>query len=183
MKSGILFIFLSILVGSVLGAIYRSVDDQGNVTFSDQPNGVSEAVELPPVMTYPAPSFPASSPPVSDKSDKKPAPGYENFAVVSPGQDQAFWDGAGNVQVKLSLSPGLRTDAGHRVVFYLDGQSGGEPDTTLEKIFRTVDRGQHTVSAAIVDAGGAVIIETEKVTFQLHRAAVPQPPPPPPKKK
>ncbi len=186
MKSSILFISLVISVSSAHATIYKSVDAQGNVVFSDQPGGNAQPLKLPPVPTYSPPPMPASVTTETTPIKLPPTPGYEQFAVVAPGQDQAFWDNAGDVEVRVSLQPALMTAAGHRLVFYLDGVAGGEPAEDTSTVFHNVDRGQHTVSAAVIDATGKTIQTTEKVRFQLHRLSLNAPlrnnsPPPTPK--
>ena len=54
---GWMAILLCWVATSAGAAVYRSVDAQGNVTFSDQPARGAEKVELPPVPTYPAPAY------------------------------------------------------------------------------------------------------------------------------
>jgi Domain of unknown function (DUF4124) len=186
MNTSILFISVIISVSSAHAAIYRSVDAQGNPVFSDQPSGDAQPLKLPPVTTYSPPPKPAAVTSGSTSVTLPPAPGYQQFAVVAPGQDQAFWDNAGDVEVRVSLQPALMAAAGHRLVFYLDGVAGGAPVEDSSTVFHNVDRGQHTVSAAIIDATGQTVQTTEKVRFQLHRLSLNSPlrnnsPPPTPK--
>lgn len=158
-------------MGSATAAIYRSVDDQGNTVFSDQPEPGSQPLKLPPVPTYSAPKLPPITPAqTSTEKDDKSA--YTTFTVLAPGKDQAFWDNAGNVSVRLSIQPELKTGRGHRVQFYLDGKPQGQAGTTLDTVIQNVDRGQHQVYAVVLDASGKEVIRTPSVRFQLHRQSV-----------
>lgn len=175
MKADILLISLIISVGSAHATIYRSVDGQGNVIFSDQPGNGGEALDLPPVPTYTPPPAPASLAPGSSGRTPAPTAGYDRFVVVAPGDGQAFWDNAGNVEVRVVLEPGLRTEAGHRVIFYLDGEADGEAGTATSKVFENLDRGEHSVEAVIIDASGQTVQSTGKIGFQLHRQSLQSP--------
>jgi len=167
-------VFLVLSVGSVSAAIYRSVDEQGNTVFSDQPAAGSQPLKLPPVPIYSAPSLsPVSPADTAVKEGRKSI--YSVFTVLAPGKEQAFWDNAGNVSVRLSLQPELKTGHGHRIQFYLDGKSQGQAGTALETVIENVDRGQHQVYAAVLDAAGKEVIRTPSVSFQLHRQSVNSP--------
>ncbi len=153
---------------SVSAAVYRTVDPEGNVIFTDQPASGAEEVELPPVPTYQAPRYrpPASRP---DDAASPPAPGYRKFAVVSPAPDETVRDNPGNVTVVLAIEPDLDKAAGDRIQIYLDGKPVGKPTTSLQAVLSNVDRGEHRVSAAIVDRNKKTIRRTEPVRFFLHR--------------
>lgn len=168
-----LFIALVFLLGSAQAEIYRSVDKQGNPVFSDLPDKNSSPVKLKAPSTYSAPQLPpfqATSPRSTGAAATSSL--YKQFAVTAPGQGQSFWDNAGDVRVSLSLEPALKTELGHRVQFYLDGVAQGEPVTTLTAVINNVERGEHTLSAKIISAGGAEIQHTEPVRFQLHRQSL-----------
>jgi len=164
-------------MGSAHAAIYRSVDAQGNVVFSDQPTGNAHEISLPPITTYSPPPKTETSPatPATTTLTLPAAASYQQFSVVAPVQDQAFWDNTGDVDVHVAIQPALNTDAGHRFVFYLDGTTEGEPVSGPATVFHNVDRGEHTVWASVVDAQGQTIATTEKVRFQLHRQALNSP--------
>ena len=94
---------------------------------------------------------------------------YRTFRVTSPTQDEAIRDNAGNVTIRLSLQPGLRS--GDTIDISLDGRRVGSGDSTTVHLAQ-VDRGTHTVRATIRDANGQVVARTDGVTFHLLRVAV-----------
>lgn len=168
-----LFITLLFLLGSAQAEIYRSVDKQGNPVFTDLPDKHSSPVKLKAPSTYRAPKLPPFQAPVNRSTEATAASSnYKQFAVTAPGEGQSFWDNAGDVRVSLSLEPALKTEQGHRVQFYLDGVAQGEPVTTLTAVINNVERGEHTLSAKIISAGGAEIKHTAPVTFQIHRQSL-----------
>ncbi len=172
-------LFLSAFSASA--AVYRTVDEQGNVVFSDQPAKGAEKVDLPPVPTYQAPRYklPAAVP---DSGGAAEPAYYTHFALLSPTPDETLRDNTGKVQVTLGLEPALNGAAGHRIQFYLDGRPVGGPGSSLQTVLTNIDRGEHEVSAAVIDRTGKEIVRTGPVRFFLHRHSVnfpsgPQPAP------
>ncbi len=165
----LLFVSLLFVMGSAQAEIYRSVDEQGNTVFTDVPGNKSSPVKLKAPSTYSAPSLPPFKAAVSTPSAGTAAGAYTLFSVATPGDGQTFWDNAGDVRVSLALEPTLKTEQGHRVQFYLDGVAQGEPVTSLSIVINNVERGEHTLSATLISAGGADIKQTETINFQVHR--------------
>lgn len=158
--------------GSASAAVYKTVDEQGNVVYTDDPVGNGEPVKLPPLSTVPPP--PARVPqasPSAEQTGAQAAP-YEQLAVVKPAPDETLRDNTGDVQVQLSIKPGLDKEAGDRLQYFLDGQPQGAPTTADKTRFSNVNRGTHTVEAAVVDASGNELKRSDGVRFYLHRESV-----------
>jgi len=148
--------------------IYKWVDSGGKVIYSDRPRAGAQRVKLPGIATYKSKTAPANIPTYSSAKGAKKAKdvkGYESFKIVSPANDVAIRENAGNVRVVMSSSPALKK--GHKTVISLDGKTGQAPG--LSYTFNTVDRGTHVLNAYIVDAGGKKLIEASPVTFHLLR--------------
>ena len=116
------------LLGSAAQAVpvYRWVDENGWVNYSDRP--VPGAVLIEVSAGAPSPDAgPASPPPQTQEVDSQPLPsavaGYETFAVLEPAARDTLWGTGGKVEVAIGLSPGLQP--GHRVGLYLDGELAG----------------------------------------------------------
>ena len=156
-------------------AVYKSVDAQGNVVYTDEPGGDAKPVKLPPLSTVPAPRFKSSTPsssPSSAESEPSAATNYEQISIVSPTQDATLRDNTGAVPVNVVLEPELNSVAGHRYRYYLDGQAQGKPTESGQISFANLDRGSHTVEAAVVDNTGQELIRSGSVQFFLHRQSV-----------
>ncbi|GMQ95710.1 MAG: DUF4124 domain-containing protein [Gammaproteobacteria bacterium] len=145
--------------------IYKYTLSNGDVVYSDRPPppGQGEEVKLKPLQGFSLPP----APPLGDSTANKAVTvGYEEFKVTSPLNDAVLRDNGGNVSVSLSLTPGLRD--GHSIEFMMDGQpigSGSSTSVTLTEI----DRGTHTVQAAITDSEGKEIARSNSVIFHLKR--------------
>ena len=147
--------------------IYKYSLSNGDVVYSDRPpaEDQGEEIKLGPLQGFSLPP----APPLEDSTakNKDPAPvGYEDFKVTSPTNDATLRDNGGNVRVSLSLSPRLRR--GHSIEVMVDGQpigSGNDTSVTLTGI----DRGTHTVQAAVKDNAGKEIARSNSVIFHLKR--------------
>jgi hypothetical protein len=149
------------------GKIYKYTLSNGDVVYSDRPPPADqgEEITLEPLQGF---SLPAP-PPLEDSTAKKDEPeptGYQEFKVTSPSNNATIRDNGGNVPISLSLTPGLRS--GHRIEVMMDGQpigSGSGTSVTLTE----VDRGTHTVQAAVKDSDGKEIARSNSVIFHLKR--------------
>ena len=147
--------------------IYKYTLSNGDIVYSDRPPppGQGEEVKLEPLQSFSLPP----APPLGDSTVKKDEPGavgYEQFKVTSPTNDATVRNNSGNVRVSLSLTPGLRE--GHSIEVLMDGQSIGSGNSTSVTLAE-VDRGTHTVQAAVKDNDGKVIARSNSVIFHLKR--------------
>jgi len=155
---------------SVLAAVYKSVDAQGNVVYSDEPQGNAKPVDLPPLSTIPPPSVLKQAP--AKKSAEDDGTGYEQVSIVTPAHDETLRDNTGNVAINVALKPALNKAAGHRLQYFLDGQTEGEPKISERTVIQGLDRGAHTVEVAIVDGSGKELLRSAANRVYLHRQSV-----------
>ena len=174
------FIVLTLLLATafcVQAELFKWVDADGNIIYSDQPPPGVEKKEhqvdeqkLPHLNTTPALETPVRSS-TSSKADKKDAEErYKSVAIVQPEHDTAVRQNAGNVSIKVAIDPYLFNERGDLLAIYMDGlevSRGRELSVQLVE----VDRGEHVVRAEIVDAKGKIIKKANPVTFTLLRDA------------
>lgn len=162
------------------GKAYRWIDPTtGAVVFSDTlppadwPVRDLERIELPEPRTVPAFRPPRGLPDAgADTRRAAPEPPqapYGRVWILWPSDDEAVRANAGNVTVRIGLEP-QRLRPGDAVVLYLDGVPvvrASRLDIELEN----VDRGTHTLQAAVVDPAGETLVRSEPVSFHLLRAS------------
>ena len=177
-----------LLVGasSLPAAVYKTVDSLGNVVYTDEPGGDARPVKLPPLSTVPPPDYKAAAQPPA-QAEQSAESDYQQVKIISPGQDETVRDNTGAVPVNVVTKPDLNSEAGHRLRYYLDGQVQGKPTPSGQIIFDNLDRGTHTVEAAVVDSAGQELMRSSSVRFYLHRQSVnfprgPSAPAPPPRR-
>ena len=165
-----LFICLALFAAAVSADVYRSVNEAGEVVFSDVPSKGSERVNLPPLSTIKPPKPAASS--VSTGSKPGAAePIYRSFQVATPENDATIWDNQGDIKLGVLLEPSLQIAQGHKIQYFLDGAAYGLAEQSLTNQYRNLDRGTHTLSASVVDGKGKAVISTNPVTVHLHKAS------------
>ena len=157
--------------------IYRTLDEQGNVVYTDEPpSDDAEPVDLDPITTVPAIEVEGGADSQAEGGDEEAArAGYQGLEFLYPTSDQTIRHNGGQVPFRLALRPqGARLAESHRVEILLDGSVAGTGDA-LQVTVGPVDRGPHEVSARIVDAGGNVLARTPTVNFFLLRHSVQSP--------
>lgn len=161
--------------GAAMGDdIYRQEDEDGNVTYTDEPpDDESEPVELEPLPQMNIPTSNRSSRPADDpgeeqdeSGDAEPEDAYESLAISEPEHDSAFWRGGGEVTVRIHSEPEL--SEGHQYQLEFDGETIEETRNTSITL-ENVDRGTHEMSVHILDASGEVIQSSDRTRFTLHR--------------
>lgn len=160
--------------------IYKTVDEDGNVVFTDTPpraNGPSETITL----TAPNSFDPAEAGTeasnrqlwIVDPEQEAEEPGefYAALTITSPADDENIRENAGNVTVTVKLEPPI-LQAGHRFRLLLDGAPAGGTNTTGSFSLSNVDRGTHSLKAEVVDESGKVLYSGSSSTFHLQRYSV-----------
>ena len=163
----ILFLIAGMLLAlSGTAEVYRSVDKDGNVVFTDQPSEGAEVIEIDELQTIKPPAagkFEYTPPPA------KPRPKYSELSITSPAHDLAIRDNGGNVTVTIASTPNLRI--GDVLYLYLDGKEI-ELGNATSKSFTSLDRGTHQLRAVIKSSDGRILLSSKSVTFHLLRQSV-----------
>jgi hypothetical protein len=158
--------------------IYKSINADGEVVYSDTPTKGAEKVKMPALPTYTPPPLPASSYSPAETQEKKDF--YETFAFVSPVNDETVRNNLGILNIEAKLTPALQGRLGHRVQFYLNGEPYGKPVGKTSMTISNLDRGEYTLSAAVLDSGGTALITTADVVVHMKRHSILNPPNAPP---
>lgn len=164
MKTLLFLLALLPAFNALAETVYKSVDEAGNVIFSDRPDAGSEALEVQPAPTIKNPNPPTYRP--LPEQGKAPAP-YRSLTITSPQNDQGLRSNTGDFSVSVSLSPPLMP--GHRIIITLDGReiaNGAETRATV----KNADRGSHSLGARVVDSAGRRLISTSSI-FHLLRVS------------
>ncbi|MGE0624223.1 MAG: DUF4124 domain-containing protein [Pseudomonadales bacterium] len=166
------------------GRIYKTVDEQGNVVFTDVPppeeDTSSQVVVENPNSFDPKEAIPEAESWVVETPEAAAEPvfSYEALSIASPQNDESVRENAGNITIIANVEPKLRP--GHVMRLLIDGapaQEGHQTTFTLAN----VDRGTHVVTLEIADAGGRVIKRSEDSTFHMLRYAIKPAPKPTPR--
>jgi hypothetical protein len=158
---------LLLINGAAQAEVYRQVDAQGNVTFSDEPSSGAEAIEVKPVTTITLPKLQdlelREQPEIQQQ---KPDSIYDSVQIISPQDKEAFNSGNGNVEFRIISSPLLRD--GHKYEVTLDGQPVGQSATGTIMV-QHMDRGTHQAGVNIINRDGIQVASGAGITFTIHR--------------
>ena len=151
-------------VTSPTPSIYKHVDADGNVSYSDSPpNAAAETLEMEPLGTISMPK-PAKFTPT--KATAAPIK-YESIAITSPAADTTYQNLSEPIQVSAQLSPSLQS--GHTLALMMDGRV---LSNSLATQVENLERGSHVFTAQVQDANGRVLISSAPVTVQVHRNSI-----------
>ena len=148
--------------------VCRSVDADGNVTYSDTAHAGAKKVEVLQPTIIP-----------SMRTTKKIAPGqtkndsldYTSVKIVAPAPE-ANLRNIESVSVRAQTTPRLQTRLGHRASFLFDGSAIREPSTALNATIEQVERGAHTIQLVIIDKSGKTVAQSAVSQFFVHKTSV-----------
>ncbi len=166
----LLIISLSLLVlyaqAAVAETVYKGIDKQGNIIYSDKPLEGGEKITItpPPPITMPALK--------ETQTTTKVAPEEVSYklSITSPQNQQTFTNDITTIPVTLSLTPNLQ--AGDRINLIVNGQPFGEYSQDLTFTLKDFPRGAYTVNAVITSEKDPSTIkaQSDSVTFYQQRA-------------
>jgi hypothetical protein len=166
--------------GLAMAEVYKVVDAEGNITYTDQaPADGSAPMVLPELSVIEsdyeekaadaeAGTAAADATAPAELTPRQLRKMYKDFRITAPRQEETFWGTANTVVVSWGTSAALQP--GMKVRLVVDGaEQAGKEDGMLAL---TLDRGEHTVSADLMDARGRKIVSTETVTFFIKQQTV-----------
>ncbi len=157
-------VFLLLSAASVPAeTVYKYVDENGNLVFTDEPRKGAEALDIKPVATMPA--LP-TTPPQREKAVAGPFH-YNKVLIVSPENQHNFINESDPIVVQVAVSPNLRTD--DRVQLLLNGAPRGAPISSTSFTLDNLERGEYQAQVKILDKDGKEMGSSDSVTFQVKR--------------
>ncbi len=175
---------LALSLAAASQEIYRWVDKNGIVHYSDQPDSPNaELITVIESNTYDsADTAPASSSGTAEEADDQTVSPYDSLSIVQPEPDQVFFGSDVVVTATADLQGTLRPD--HSVVFFLNGNR--RPAQGLSAEFSGLARGSYFLRASILDQNGDPVVTSQQTTFHVRQPSINSPqsplaPKPPPK--
>lgn len=164
------FMMTAILYSSAISAgLYKGLDEEGNVIYSDKPFKNSEQFTPPAITVVDPLKVPAKEEVVEE--EQKAETKYTEFSISAPVNDQTIWNEP-DLMVSLKLSPTLSTTEGHTIWLLMDGKPIVKNSQSLLLQIGRSDRGQHSLQAQIRNKKGKVIKQTKAVTIHIKNSVV-----------
>src|SRR5262245_22233415 len=174
---------LAVSLAAASQEIYRWVDKDGVVHYSDQPGASNaELINVIEPSTYEAPEN--SSGGADSGSPEPAASSYTSLSIVSPTPDQVYFGADAVVDASVELGGTLQPD--HTIVFFLNGNR--QPAEGSSAQFSNLARGSYFLRAAVLDQNGKPVIQSQQISFHVRQPsmlspqspqAAPKPPPKP----
>ena len=151
--------------------IYKVVDEEGNVTFTDTPPNDADAMVEPHSIlgTNTTPAV-ATAPEDAVKIDQADAEASYVTRIVSPANESTIPMGPGDFMVEAEVSPGL--DNEERLILLLDGEAVGAPQSVPQWQLTNVFRGAHRLQVVRVSKTGAAQSQSTEHTVYVMRPSV-----------
>ncbi len=150
--------------------LYKGLDEEGNVTYSDKPSDNSEQFTPPTITVIDATKVPPKKEEVVEEETTETS--YTKFKITAPKNDQTIWNNP-DLMVSLQLTPALDTAAGHTTWLLMDGKPLIKKSRSLLLPIGRADRGEHSLQAQVRNKKGKIIKRTKKVTVHLMYTVVP----------
>ena len=181
MRLATVVIACSVLLSAAAAAqqVYRWVDEDGVVHYSDQPppedGAESIQLDVPAAIANPVRGLERGEPlrrrvDEDDDTALESVGSYRRATVTAPEAQQVLWNIATRLSVEMTLEPALA--GSHRIQWLLDGEPIGEPVSSLRTTLEPVYRGTHTLTATVVNAEGNTVYSTDPLTFYVQQATV-----------
>ncbi|QOC22276.1 DUF4124 domain-containing protein [Wenzhouxiangella sp. AB-CW3] len=140
--------------------IYRVVDEDGNVTYTDQkPDDHAEVVELPELNVLGDDTEAGAIEPEPEETE--PAEPMD-FHIDSPQADATIESN----QVDVSMSSNVEIPPTAQIVLYLNGQAQ-EPVQSTEVTLDGIGPGLYQLRAELQTPAGRLLAETDSVSFEV----------------
>ena len=148
--------------------IYKTVDENGNVVYTDRkPSEDAEPVSLPELTVVDPVEL---GEPSATTSSSEPADadleGDVGLSIVSPSQEQTIWNTAYILSVQVATDRELPSDT--RLAYLVDGEervATRSLSTEIEEVYR----GEHQLSVELRTNDGRTLASAGPVTFYMRQ--------------
>ncbi len=170
-------IFCFILTSSnTFAAMYKQVDEEGNVNYTDKPP-YSGAIPLdtPELTSIPPTKVPKKKPKKNQteiNSQETKVTKYKSLRVEAPANDETIRDNNGNFSVSIAIEPALDVSQGHYIRVLIDGKALPEKMKSTSISLTNIDRGSHKIKAVVRNKKGKVLRQSKTITVHLKRNSI-----------
>lgn len=173
MKNLALFILLMICISCSYSQIYKWVDSQGVVHFTDKPHDGAQEIKIPEAQTYVPPNNSENGKDEKPNEEvEKPAEEieYTSLEILQPENEATIRNNQGFMVVAVDVKPALSGD--DKIQLLIDGQPIGKPQITLVFQISGIFRGAHKIAVQIVKPDGTVIKTSDTIEIFMQRPRV-----------
>lgn len=145
--------------------VYKTVDENGKVTYSDNPTGTKiEEVDLPTINNAPA----VEPQPYTPRT--RPSHTQSGVTITSPSDQTQILAGQRDLIVSAQVNPPI--GSGFSAQLYFNGKPFGSPQDSANFVIKEIIRGEHTLSVVVLNPRGKIISRSKSITVYVHRPRV-----------
>ncbi|MFT6301616.1 MAG: hypothetical protein ACI9XK_003887 [Granulosicoccus sp.] len=174
-------VLVTLLVGQPAfaagGDVYKTVDEDGTITFTDKRKSNSTAVapiELN-ILAAPLPALNGQSTDIGTDEGSEPADPspitVNSVKITSPQNEQTLINPRGSILIGIKTGPENGMPDGYTAEIKMNGKVVSSGGGTLLSM-PVPDRGTHTIAAIILDSVGTVQASSQTVTFHVMKTFV-----------
>jgi len=148
--------------------LYKVIDKNGNVSYSDQPSPGAQEVIIKDVPSINIKKTNIDFEALEEQleAQREVSSDYYSTADFSNlEEDGVIRNNGGSVTLTASLEPSL--SKGHFLKFYIDGKLIGEQQKELSITAQEIEYGSHTASFSVVSKNGVKVQDSKTVKFNL----------------
>jgi hypothetical protein len=157
-------------LSSANAALYKGLDSEGNVVYSDTAFEDAEKFTPPPISVMDAAKAKVDEEVAEEKEPEEFK--YMSFDIISPENNETIQNNP-NVTVSLKLKPGLNTEEEHNIWMLLDGKPVVKNTQSLSVQLGRLERGAHKLQAQIRNEAGEIILRTRTTVVFIHQTSAP----------
>jgi len=163
----IITILTLLLISPAFSQIYKQVDEDGTVTYTDTPSDPEdEKINLTTgntVKPFSAPARSASAP------DKKVSTRYKTVTITSPNNDQSYHNLPPEEAITISIATTPTLQTNDKIKLTVNGSRHGELSTSGAFSLKALDRGTYTLIASVISKNGKALISSQPISIHVHR--------------
>lgn len=164
-----LLILLIMMAYPAVADVYKTVDKDGHVIYSDSPaSDKAEKVQLREINTVPETQVMPNAAPVNSYPPQEEKITYQ-IDIISPRAEVTIPPGQRDLAIAVNLSQPLRET--HLLVYFMNGEMLEETAMT-NIIVKDVPRGSHTLVVEVIDASGQSLGTSPPVIVNVIRPII-----------
>jgi hypothetical protein len=145
--------------------VYKSVDANGNITYSDVPAGQKiDPVDLPHINTTPSIESQPYTPPVPAVVT------HYAVAITAPQNGFEVLPAQRNLSVVADVTPSLVEGASAQL--WMDNRPYGSSQSSASFTINEITRGEHQLVVVVLNAQGRVVARSDAVTVYVRRPSI-----------
>ena len=164
-------IMANLIISSAYAQMYKGIDAEGDVVYSDKPFADSRQFTPPPITVVEPVKVPVKEEAEAEEDALPVVDAYKSFSIVTPTNDETMHN-VPDLAIALNLSPPLNTDEGHNIWLLMDGKPVIKNGRSLLMQITHPDRGEHTLQAQVKDRTGQTLLQTATITVHIKYSTV-----------